>query len=119
MTAAKLVEAIVMENSTCGMQMEAFRRNTSDPVRVAIDLTEQVFRLPKRDRTYLELEKELGGLFMSWIRPGMIPAMAASMARGLSDSAGPVEGLTKALIMSACRAMGLRIPGEREAQTIR
>ncbi len=115
MTSAKLVEAIVMENSTCGMQMEAFRKNPSDPVRVAIDLTEQVFRLPKRTRTYPELEKELQDLFMKQIRPGVIPGMAARLARGLADSAGPVEGLTKAVIISACRALGLKVPGDREA----
>lgn len=115
MTSSKLVEAIVMENSTCGMQMEAFRRNPSDPVRVAIDLAEQVFRLPKRPRNFPELEKELEGLFIRQIRPGVIPAMTVRMARGISDSAGPKEGLTKALIVSACISMGLRVPGEREA----
>ncbi|MDI6743141.1 MAG: hypothetical protein QMD11_10450 [Smithella sp.] len=115
MTSAKFVEAIVMKNSTCGMQMEAFRRNPSDPVRVAIDLAEQVFRLPKRLRRFHELEKELEGLFISQIRLGSIPAMTIRMANGLSDSAGPKEGLTNALIVSACMSMGLRIPGEREA----
>lgn len=115
MTSAKLVEAIVMGNSTCGMQMDAFRRDPSDPVRVAIDLAEQVFRLPKRLRSFPELEKELEGLFIKQIRPGSIPAMTIRMAKGLSDSAGPKEGLTKALIKSACLSMGLRIPGEREA----
>jgi hypothetical protein len=113
MTSAKLVEAIVMENSTCGMQMEAFRRNPSDPVRVAVDLAEQVFRLPKRRRTFPEVEKELEGLFIRQIRPASIPAMTVRMARGLSDSAGPKEGLTKVLIVSACMSMGLKIPGER------
>lgn len=114
MTSAKLVEAIVMENSTCGMQMEAFRRNPSDPVAVAIELTEQVFRLPERKRTYPELEKELEALFMGRISPGVVPGMAGRMARGLKDPAGLKEGLTKALITTACCAMGLKVPGERE-----
>jgi hypothetical protein len=112
MTSSKLVEAIVMENSTCGMQIEAFRKNPLDPVQVAIDLTVQVFRLPRRRRTYSELEKELEELFMKQIRPKVIPGMAARMARGLVDPAGAKEGLTKALIISACKAMGLAIPGE-------
>lgn len=115
MTSAKFVEAIVMKNSTCGMQMEAFRRNPSDPVRVAVDLAEQVFRLPKRFRSFPELEKELEGLFIKQIKPASIPAMTVRMARGLSDSSGPKEGLTKALIESACIAMGFKMPGERDA----
>ena len=114
MTSAKLVEAIVMENSTCGMQMEAFRRNPSDPVAVAIELTEKVFGLPERKRTFPELEKELEGLFMSLIRPGVVPGMAGRMALSLKDPAGLKEGLTKALIVTACRDLGLMIPGERE-----
>lgn len=112
MTANKLVEAIVMENTTCAMQMEAFRKNPLDPVKVAIDLSVQVFRLPKRSRTYAELEREMQALFMGLIAAKEVPSMIASMTRGLADPAGPKEGLTKALIISACRTMGLAIPGE-------
>jgi len=112
MTSSKLVEAIVMANSTCLMQMEAFRRNPADPVQVAIDLSAQVFRLPARKRTYAELEKELEALFMKELGLSSLPGLVAGMGRALTDPAGPKEALVKTIVASACRKMGLKVPGE-------
>lgn len=112
MTSSKLVEAIVMENSTCHMQMEAFRKNPTDPVQVAIDLSVQAFRLTVRKRTYAELEKELEALFMKQLGLSSLPGVIEGMSRALTDPAGPKEAVVKAIVMSACRKMGLKVPGE-------
>ena len=112
MTSSKLVEAIVMENSTCHMQMDAFRRHPADPVQVAIDLSVQVFRLPVRKRTYAELEKELETLFMKKLGLLSLPGLFNAMGRILTDPAGPKEVAIKAIIINACRKMGMKIPGD-------
>lgn len=113
MTSNKLVEAIVMENSTCLMQLEAFRRHPADPEQVAIDLAVQVFRLPGRQRTFIELQKELEGVFMKQLGLSSLPRVIVGMGRALTDPAGPKEAAVKAVIVSACRQMGLKIPGRQ------
>lgn len=110
MTSDKLVEAIVMANSTCLMQMEAFRKNPADPEQVSIDLSEQVFRLPAGKRTYAGLKKELEALFMKQLGLSSLPGVVAGMGRALTDSAGPKEAMVKAVVESACRKMGLKVP---------
>ncbi len=110
MTSSKLVEAIVMANSTGHMQMEAFRKNPTDPVQVAIDLSVQVFRLPVRKRTYSELEKELEALFMKQLGLSSLPGVFAGMLRALTDPAGLKEASVKAIIASASLKMGLKVP---------
>ncbi len=117
MTSSKLVEAIVMANSTCDMQVEAFRRNPADPALVAVDLSVQVFRLPAGKRTYAELEKELEALFMKQLGLSDLPGLVAGMGRALADPAGIKEAVVKTVVVSACRKMGLKVPVEASPGT--
>lgn len=117
MTSSKLVEAIVMANSTCDMQVEAFRRNPADPAQVAVDLSVQVFRLPAGKRTYAELEKELEALFMKQLGLSDLPDLVAGMGRALTDPAGIKEAVVKTVVASACSKMGLKVPVEASPGT--
>jgi len=44
----QLMAAIVMANSTSLMQVKSCLRHVIDPDKIEIDLTEKVFRLPKK-----------------------------------------------------------------------
>ncbi len=107
MNSDKLVEAFVMKNSTPLMQMDAFSRNPNDTEKLVIDLSEQVFRLPQKNRTFSQLEKELTQLFFKEL--GMLGVMKA-IVTGLSDESGPVQGVQKSVILNACLKMGYSSP---------
>ncbi|MBN2282765.1 MAG: hypothetical protein JXO48_02635 [Deltaproteobacteria bacterium] len=103
----KLVEAIVTANTTIGMQLEAFSKNTTNPEAVAIDLSVPLFGLPDKERTFAELEKELTMLLVKKL--GVLGIMKA-MGKGLFSRSGPLQGMQKVLIADACRKMGMVIP---------
>ena len=107
MKSDKLVEAIVTSNTTIAMQLAAFSKSVNDPLKVAVELSVQLFGLPRKDRTFKELEKELTMLLVK--RLGFLGVMK-SIAKGMVASGGPVEGMKKHLIADACRKMGLTIP---------
>jgi hypothetical protein len=107
MKSDKLVEAFVIKNSTPLMQMEAFSRNPNDTERLVVELSEQVFRLPKKDRTFEQLEKDLTALFFKEL--GMLGA-AKAIISGLSDESGPIQGVQKSVIKNACLKMGYQNP---------
>ena len=107
MNSNKLVEAFVTKNSTPQMQMETFLKNVNNPVKFLIDLSVMVFRLPEKDRTFQELEKELTFLFMKKLG---IWGTTRAMVSGLTDADGPIEGIQKSIISKACIKMGLFNP---------
>jgi len=107
MNSNQLMSAIVMTNSTPLMQVKSGLRHVSDPDKIEIDLTEQVFRLPKKKRTMKELEKELTALFIKKL--GFTGTVYAVLS-GLVDVDGPTEGIAKSIITKACRLMGYRNP---------
>jgi hypothetical protein len=107
MNSNKLVEAFVTANSTPLMQMETFLRNINNPEKFLVDLSVLVFRLPRKNRTFPELEKELTALFMKKLG---LWEMLKAMVSGLIDPAGPIEGIQKTIITRACCKMGLNLP---------
>jgi hypothetical protein len=107
MNSDKLVEAFVMKNSTPLMQMEAFSRNPNNTEMLVVDLSEKVFRLPKKTRTYAQLEKDLTQLFFKEL--GMFGA-AKAIFSGLYDESGPIQGVQKSVIKNACLKMGYQNP---------
>ncbi len=107
MNSNQLMAAIVMANSTSLMQVKSGLRHVIDPDKIEIDLTEKVFRLPKKNRTMKELEKELTALFIKKL--GFKRTVYAVLS-GLMDSDGPAEGIAKSIITKACRLMGYRDP---------
>jgi len=107
MNSNQLMSAIVMANSTPLMQIKSGLRHASDPDRIEIDLTEQVFRLPKKKRTMKELEKEITALFIKKL--GVKRTIYAVLS-GLMDNDGPIDGIAKSIITKACWLMGYRNP---------
>lgn len=107
MKSNKLVEAFVIRNSTPLMQMEAFSRNMNNPEQFVVELSVLVFRLPARERTYQQFEKELTLLFFK--RLGIWGSLTAILA-GIYDKSGPVEGVRKSVISNACIKMGYLNP---------
>jgi hypothetical protein len=107
MKADKLVEAIVVSNTTIAMQLQAFQKSPNDPVKVAVNLSVQLFGLPTKERSFAELEKELTILMMKKL--GFV-GILKSMGRGLFGKGGPLQGIQKNIIADACRKMGLTIP---------
>ncbi len=107
MNSNQLMAAIVMANSTSLMQVKSGLRYVSDPERIEIDLSEKVFRLPRKDRTMKDLEKDLTALFMKKL--GVMGTVYAVLS-GLVDAAGPTEGITKSIITKAVRLMGYKNP---------
>jgi hypothetical protein len=107
MKANKLVEAFVVVNSTPQMQVEAFLRNADDTEKCIIDLAVTVFRLPKKERSFGQLKKELARMFVSKL--GLWGTLSAIFA-GLRDESGPMEGAKKSVIHKACLKMGYLNP---------
>jgi hypothetical protein len=107
MKSDKLVEAFVIKNSTPMMQMEVFSKNLNDTEQLVIDLSVMVFRLPKRERTLKQLEKELSSLFVKHL--GLWGTLSA-VASGMYDKSGPLEGVQKSIISKACLKMGYLNP---------
>jgi hypothetical protein len=103
MKADKLVEAFVVLNSTPQMQIEAFLRNVNDTESFVKELTVAVFRLPNKDRTFKQLEKELASLFVKKL--GLWGTVSAIIT-GLRDRSGPLDGIQKSIISKACVKMG-------------
>lgn len=107
MKSDKLIEAIITVNSTPQIQLDTYMSNVGDTEKFSIDLTTIVFRLPKKERTYKEMENELTQMFMR--RLGILEIMSATLM-GMTDEAGPIEGVKKAIIIKACTKMGYRNP---------
>jgi len=107
MNSNQLMAAIVMANSTSFMQVKSGLKNVSDPDKIEIALTEQVFRLPKKNRTMKELEKELTALFINKLG---FRGTAYAVLSGFMDGDGPTEGIAKSIITKACRLMGYHTP---------
>jgi hypothetical protein len=107
MKASKLVEAFVVVNSTPQMQIDAFLRNVNDTERFITDLAVTVFRLPKKERTFRQLENELSMMFIKKL--GLWGTISAVFS-GLRDQSGPMEGVQKSVIYKACIKMGYLNP---------
>jgi hypothetical protein len=107
MKADKLIEAIVTANSTPQMQLDSFLRHINDTDEFIIDLVTIVFRLPKKKRTFREMENELTDLFFKQL--GLWGSFLATIY-GIHDKSGPVEGIKKSIIKRACRKMGFIDP---------
>lgn len=107
MKSDKLVEAYVIRNSTPQMQMEVFSRNLNNTEKLVVELSAMVFRLPKKERTLKQLEKELSSMFIR--RLGVWGTLSA-IAAGIYDKHGPIEGIQKSIISRACLKMGYLNP---------
>lgn len=103
----KLVEAIVTSNTTIAMQLDAFLKSPNDPVKVAVDLSVQLFGLPTKERSFADLERELTMLMIKKL--GFFGIMKAT-GKGLFGKGEPLNGIQKNIIADACRKMGLTIP---------
>ena len=107
MNSNQLMAAIVMANSTSLMQVKSVLRYVNEPIKIEIDLSEKVFRLPKKNRTMEDLEKELTAMFIKKLG---VMGTAYAVLSGLVDANGPTEGITKSIITKAVRLMGYKNP---------
>jgi hypothetical protein len=103
----KLVEAFVVSNSTPQMQVECFLRNVNNTEKFLTDLTVAVFGLPKKERSFAQLQTELTQLFIKEL--GILGVVSAFFS-GLTDTYGPIQGIQKAVAYKACIKMGLSSP---------
>lgn len=107
MKSDKLIEAYVTANSTPQIQIDTYLNNVGNTEAFIIEIVAIVFRLPKKDRTYKEMENDLTQLFIK--RLGLWGTFLAAIA-GIMDKSGPIEGVKKSIINKACARMGYRYP---------
>jgi hypothetical protein len=107
MRSDKLIEAYITTNSTPQIQLDTYLNNIGNTDKFIVEIVAIVFRLPKKKRTYKEMEADLTQLFMS--RLGVWEILLATLA-GLKDSSGPIEGIKKKIIIKACTKMGYKNP---------
>jgi hypothetical protein len=103
MKSDKLIEAYITTNSTPQIQLDTYLNNVGNTEQFIIEIVTVVFRLPKKQRTYQEMESELTQLFMR--RLSVWEILLATLS-GLKDSSGPIEGIKKSIIIKACTKMG-------------